>query len=80
MKVRYKGPNIGCTGLTNNAIYTVLEIDEITGALRIIDDSEEECGYLYDPKYPKALCGDYNGGMFEIVEDEDGILDSAING
>ncbi len=80
MKVRYKGPNIGCTGLTNNKTYTVLEIDELTGALRIIDDSQEECGYLYHPKRPKALCGEYEGGKFEIVSDKDDQLKRAIFG
>lgn len=80
MKVRYKGPNIGCTGLTNNKVYTVLEIDELIGALRIIDDSQEECGYLYDPKKPKAFFGEYKGGKFEIVSDKDDQLKRAIFG
>lgn len=71
MKVRYVGKNIGATGLTDGKIYNVLEIDELTGALRIIDDSEEECGYLYSPTEPKALAGEYKNGKFEVIEDDE---------
>lgn len=78
MQVKYIGPNIGCTGLTNGKVYIVLEVDELTGAFRIVDDSEEECGYLYSPKKPKALCGEYMGGRFEIVKDVDDMLKKAL--
>lgn len=71
MEMKYIGTNIGATGLTNNKIYTVLEVDEFTGAFRIIDDSEEECGYLYSPTKPKAMYGEYKGGHFEIIEDDE---------
>ena len=51
--------------------YEVLEVDELTGALRIIDESREPCGYLYSPTKPQALCGKYQGGRFEIIEDDE---------
>jgi hypothetical protein len=79
MKVKYIGQNIGIDGLFNGGIYEVVEVDELTGALRIIDESGED--YLYSPTRPKALCGEYMGGRFEIVEDdENGTLAKAING
>ncbi len=79
MKVKYHGPDIGVDGLKDNEIYTVLEIDELTGMLRIIDESDED--YLYSPKKPQAICGNYKGGYFEIVEDdENGTLSQAVNG
>lgn len=81
MKVKYIGPRIGATGLDSDGIYEVLEVDELTGALRIIDESQEPCGYLYSPTKPQALCGKYQGGQFEIVEDdESGSLHKAIYG
>ena len=42
MKVRYKGPSFGFDGLTNNGVYEILEVDELTGAFRLIDDSGED--------------------------------------
>lgn len=79
MKVRYIGPDIGIDGLFNNGVYEVLEVDEISGALRIIDESGED--YLYSPIRPKSLGGEYKGGRFEIVEDdENGSLAKAIYG
>lgn len=81
MKVKYIGPRIGATGLDPDGIYEVLEVDELTGALRIIDESREPCGYLYSPIKPQALCGKYQGGRFEIVEDDnEGSLYKAIYG
>lgn len=77
MKVRYVGPNIGVDGLFDGHIYTVLEVDEITGYLRIIDESGED--YLYHPDRPRAIAGEYKGGRFEIIEDNDGILKDAMN-
>lgn len=81
MKVKYVGENIGATGLTNGKIYDVLEVDDLTGALRIVDDSEEECGYLYSPTQPQAMFGKYKDGKFEIIEDDnEGSLSRALNG
>ena len=90
MKVKYIGPDIGATGLTNGKIYVVSEIDELTGALRILDDDpmgfddwDLDCppGYLYSPVRPKALNGEYKGGKFEIIEDDEkGSLRKAIYG
>ena len=77
MKVKYIGPDIGIDGLFNNGVYEVVEIDELTGAFRIIDESGED--YLYHPKKPQAIAGEYKGGKFEIVEDDDnGTLAEAI--
>lgn len=76
MKVKYRGPDIGIDGLRNNHIYAVIEVDEVSGALRIIDESSED--YLYDPKKPQAIAGKYEGGYFEIVSDQNNILYNAI--
>ena len=78
MKVKYIGPDIGIDGLFDGNIYEVVEIDELSGALRIIDESGED--YLYDPKKPKAFTGTYKGGKFEIVSDIDDTLKKAIYG
>lgn len=62
----------------DKGIYDVLEVDELTGALRIVDESGED--YLYSPKKPKAFTGEYKGGRFKIIEDDErGTLDKAIN-
>lgn len=56
----------------------MLGVDEVSGALRIIDESGED--YLYSPIRPKPLGGEYQGGRFEIVEDDkNGTLVKAIN-
>lgn len=68
MKVRYCGSDIGIDGLTNGRIYDVVCVDELTGYLSIVDDSDED--YLYHPKRPQAIAGEYKGGKFEIVEDD----------
>lgn len=78
MKVKYIGPNIGIDGLFNEKIYEVAEIDELSGMLRIIDESGED--YLYDPKCPRAIAGKYEGGKFEIVADINDTLKNAIYG
>ena len=81
MKVRYIGPDLGTTGFIDGKIYEVLEIDELSGALRIVDESGEEDGYLYDPKKPAMLDIANPGSHFEIVEDDaGGSLAKAING
>ncbi len=67
MKVKYIGPDIGVDGLKNGGEYTVLEIDDLTGYLRIIDESGED--YLYSPSKPRAIADEYRGGRFEIIED-----------
>lgn len=78
MKVRYIGQSFGIDGLTDGKIYTVLEVDSDTGALRVVDDSDED--YLYSPSNPRPLSGDGPGGKFEIVEDDaKGSLQKAIN-
>lgn len=69
MKVKYHGPDIGADGLRDNGIYTVLEVDEFTGMLRIVDESDED--YLYSPKRPQAIASFYRGGYFEIIEDDE---------
>lgn len=68
MRVKYIGPNIGVDGLFNGGVYEVLEVDELTGMLRIIDESGED--YLYSPTKPRPIAGEYAGGRFEIVEDD----------
>ena len=68
IKVKYSGPNIGVDGLIDGKIYDVLEIDESSGMLRIIDESGED--YLYHPTQPKAFADSYKGGKFIIIEDD----------
>lgn len=78
MKVRYKGPSFGIDGLTDGSVYEVLEVDELTGAFRLIDDSGED--YLYSPTEPGPVCDPRIKGKFEVIEDdEQGTLDKAIN-
>ena len=79
MQVKYLGPNIGVDGLINGKVYEVKEVDEMTGMLRIIDESQDD--YLYSPTHPKAFAGGYQGGKFEIVSDDNkGTLKQAIFG
>ena len=92
MKVKYVGPNIGVTGLTDGKIYEVVEVDPLIGALRVIDDDlddfnfdndpEWKPGYLYSPTAPgPADDPDQPRGKFLIVEDDErGSLAKAING
>lgn len=76
MRVKYIGPDIGVDGLFNNGIYEVVEVDELTGMLRIIDESGED--YLYSPIKPKSAAGEYKGGYFEIIEDDNNTLSFVI--
>lgn len=69
MKVTYIGPDIGVDGLRNGNEYEVLEVDKLTGYLRIIDESGED--YLYSPTKPRAIADEYAGGKFEIIEDDE---------
>ncbi len=69
MKVKYIGPDIGVDGLFNGNIYEVICVDELTGYLSIIDESGED--YLYHPQRPQPIAGEYQGGYFEIVEDNE---------
>ena len=79
MKVRYCGPNIGIDGLRDKQIYEVLFVDGITGYLSVVDESGED--YLYHPRKPQAIAGEYKGGRFEIIEDSpDEMLKKAIFG
>lgn len=77
MKVRYLGPDIGVDGLFNGNVYEVVKIDDLTGYLSVVDESGED--YLYHPKRPQAIAGEYEGGRFEIIgDDERGTLHKAI--
>ena len=77
MKVRYIGPDIGVDGLINGHVYKVLRVDPVCGYLAVVDESGED--YLYHPRKPQAIAGEYNGGRFEIIEDnEAGDLHRAI--
>lgn len=80
MRVRYVGQSFGVDSLTDGKEYEVLELDADSGALRIIDDSEED--YLYDPINPRPVANSrHPGGRFEIVEDdENNTLFKAIHG
>lgn len=69
MKAKYIGKSFGVDGLTDNKIYEVIEVDELTGALRLIDDSDED--YLYHLKSPKPNGAKEAYGHFEIVEDDE---------
>lgn len=78
MRVQYIGPNIGVDGLFDQGVYEVLEVDPLIGYLRIIDESDDD--YLYHPTRPQAIAGTYQGGRFEIVEDDkNGTLEKAIH-
>lgn len=77
MRVKYIGPDIGVDGLFDGKEYEVVEIDSISGYLRIIDESGED--YLYSPTKPRAIAGEYRGGRFEIIEDMDDQLKEAMN-
>lgn len=78
MRVRYVGKSFGVDGLTDGKIYEVLGVDEVSGALRVIDDSDED--YLYHPQRPKPFFVEGDYGRFEIVEDDaQGTLRKAIN-
>lgn len=79
MKVRYIGKSFGIDGLTDGRIYEVLEVDNLTGAFRLIDDSKDD--YLYHPQKPKPNGATKPFGKFEIIEDNDsGDLHKAIYG
>lgn len=70
MKVRYTGKSFGIDSLTDGKVYEVLSYDEISGGLRVVDDSGED--YLYSPWNPRPLTqADHLGGRFEIVEDDE---------
>ena len=76
-KVKYIGPDIGVDGLFNGYEYEVKYVDEWSGYLAVVDESGED--YLYHPRKPQAIAGEYNGGRFEIIEDnEAGDLHRAI--
>lgn len=89
MKVKYLGPMTGVTGLYDGGIYEVTAIREVLGnaMLQVVDEDQSDFnydddpnwkpGYLYSPTQPKATCGEYMGGKFYIVEDENGQLAAA---
>lgn len=79
MKVRYVGKSYGVDSMTDGKVYEVLEVDALTGALRIVDDSGED--YLYHPRSPKPNGAKEAYGHFEIIEDdENNSLYKAIKG
>ena len=80
MRFRYIGKSFGIDGLSNGKEYEVLAYDEDSGALQIVDDSDED--YLYDPHNPRPIANpNHPGGRFEIVEDDaSGTLRKAIYG
>lgn len=80
MKAKYIGESFGIDGLTNGKVYEIVCVEEDIGALRVIDDSDED--YLYSPKHPRPVAvPDHPGGRWEIVEDdENGTLKKAIYG
>lgn len=67
MKVRYIGETFGVDSLTDGKVYEVLGVEY--GALRVIDDSGED--YLYSARKPGTIAGEFKGGRFEIVEDDE---------
>lgn len=77
MKVRYVGPNIGVTMLTDGVVYEVVDIED--GLLRVIDDDpDDDTGYLYDPVEPGSLDGTITGKFIIIEDDDSGILNQII--
>ena len=79
MKVRYVGRSFGVDSMTNGKVYEVLEVDKLTGGIRVVDDSGED--YLYHPMSPKPNGAKYAYGHYEIVEDDqNGSLQKAIYG
>ena len=78
MRVKYIGKSFGVDGLTDGKTYEVQEVDELTGWLRVVDDSD--IGYLYSPTGPGPFARGVAYGRFEIVDDdEEGSLEKAIN-
>ena len=69
MKVKYIGQSFGVDGLTDGKTYEVIEVDDLTGAFRLVDDSGED--YLYHPTSPKPNGAKDPFGHFEIVEDNE---------
>lgn len=69
MRVRYVGRSFGIDSLTDGKIYEVLEVEPVLGALRVVDDSEED--YLYSPTHPKPLTAVEAYGRFEIIQDNE---------
>jgi len=79
MKVKYIGKSFGVDSLTDGTEYDVVDIEKEIGAIRIIDDSEED--YLYNPVSPKPNGAKAAYGRFEVIEDNtNGDLKNAING
>ena len=80
MKVRYVGVSFGVDSLTDGKIYDVIELDEFSGGLRVVDNSGED--YLYSPNHPRpAAVPGHPGGRWVIVEDDEiGTLRIAICG
>ncbi len=76
MKIKYVGQTFGVDSLTDGKIYEVVGVEY--GMLRVIDDSGED--YLYSAKNPGTIAGEFKGGKFEIIEDDEkGTLKQAIS-
>lgn len=70
MKAKYIGVSFGVDGLTNEKVYEILEVDELTGAFRVVDDSGED--YLYDTRNPRPIAvTTHPGGHWELIEDDE---------
>jgi hypothetical protein len=88
MKVKDIGESFGAFGLTDGEVYECTEVDELTGALRIVTDPNDwnynndpdwKPGYLFSSVNPRPFSGQSPGGRFEIVEDDEkGTLAKAI--
>ncbi len=75
MKLKYIGETFGFEGLTDGKVYECLEIDG--EFFRVIDDSDED--YLYPVIRPRPLDGSSKGGKWEVVEDDNGKLQEALD-
>lgn len=74
-KLKYTGESFGVDSLTDGKTYNVIEFLE-DDLIRVVDDSDED--YLYSITNPAPLDGSSEGGKWEIVEDEKGILAKVI--
>ncbi len=75
-KLKYIGESFGVDSLTNGRTYDVIEVFE-DNLVRVVDDSDED--YLYSISNPAPLDGSSEGGKWEVIEDEKGILAKVIS-
>lgn len=84
MRIKYVGPDMGATGPQDGGVYNVVETNQETGSLRVIDESKSDWNYDDDPNWKPgymysatapSLGGApgqvYSGGNFYIVEDDE---------